>query len=89
MTRWLFGSLLLLLVGGASYFFGYARGSATAAPEEREALEREFARSMHGVVLEGSFTVDGSEREAATERYAIERVEKVGGDIWLFHAARR
>ena len=86
MKRWLLGSISLLLVGSVCYFFGYARGSAAIAPEEQEALERAFARSMRGVVLEGSFTVDGSDREASTERYTVERVEKVGGDVWLFHA---
>ena len=45
---------------------------------------------MRGIGLEGSFSIDGSEREASTERYTVERVEKVGGsDIWLFHARLR
>lgn len=86
MKRWLLVLVATLALCGVSYFLGYSRGSATIAPEERAAHEEEFANSMTGVVLEGSFTVDGSERDAATERYTIERVEKMAGDIWLFHA---
>ena len=88
MKRWLLvlaGLVGALVLGGLSYFLGYSRGSASIAAEERAVLEEEFARSMSGVVLEGSFTVDGSGREASTERYTVERVEKIGGDIWLFH----
>lgn len=71
---------------GIGFALGYARGSDTTSPEERAALEASFAESMNGVVLEGSFTVDGSDREPAVERYTIERVEKMAGDVWLFHA---
>ena len=92
MKRWpavligLLGFIALCVVGGAGYLVGYARGSASIAPDERQALENAFAESMSGVVLEGGFTVEGSERDPGSERYTIERVEKMAGDIWLFHA---
>ncbi len=51
MKRWLLGSILLLLVGSACYFFGYARGSAAIAPEEREALERVLPARMRDLAV--------------------------------------
>jgi hypothetical protein len=76
-----------IAAGGAVYLWGYTNGSATLTTAEQRALEVEFERSMSGVVLEGSFTMDGTETDALrTERYTVERVEKTAGDIWLFHA---
>ena len=87
MKRWLAVGLTVVVAGGVGYILGYGRGSAAITSEEQAALEEEFARSMSGVVLEGGFTVDGSEREGiSAERYSIERVEKMAGDLWLFHA---
>lgn len=92
MKRWLLGLVLILGalgLGAGSYLWGYAAGSATLTTEDRRALEEEFTRSMNGVVLEGSFTMDGAEPAPGslrTERYTVERVEKTAGDIWLFHA---
>lgn len=63
--------------------------SSSAPPDaaERQAREEAFAASMRGVVLEGSFTIDGREdRKLRVERYEIEKVVKIGGDIWTFHA---
>ncbi len=80
-------AIAVLAVGGLGYGFGYSQGSASISSDEQKALEEEFTRSMSGVALDGAFTVDGSDRdEARGERYTIERVEKVAGDIWLFHA---
>lgn len=63
--------------------------SSTAPPNdaERQAREEAFAASMRGVVLEGSFTIDGREdRKLRVERYEIEKAAKLGGDIWTFHS---
>ncbi len=63
--------------------------SAAPHPDDAEqrAHEKAFAESMRGVVLEGSFTIDGREDlKLRTERYAIEKVVKIGGDIWTFHS---
>jgi hypothetical protein len=47
-------------------------------------LERQFQESLSGVTLTGSFTTGG--KELRDEKYTIEKVSKVGGDVWLFHA---
>ncbi len=63
--------------------------SSTPPPgdAERQAREAAFAESMRGVVLEGSFTIAGREAgKLRAERYEIEKVVKLGGDIWTFHA---
>ena len=63
--------------------------SSTAVPDaaEQQAREEAFAESMRGVVLEGNFTIAGREEsKLRAERYEIEKVVKVGGDIWAFHS---
>ena len=63
--------------------------ACSSAPDaaEQQAREEAFAESMQGVVLEGSFTITGREdRNVRTERYEVEKVVKLGGDIWTFHA---
>lgn len=82
-SAWVF---VCAVFAGIGFYFGYARGSDSVAPVEQTALENAFAQSMSGVILEGSFNVDGSESDAAVERYTIDRVEKMAGDVWLFHA---
>ena len=86
MKRWLLVVPVLIVMLALGYAFGYARGARTITTTEQAQLEQAFAESMQGVVLEGSFTVDGMERPPSTERYTVERVEKTAGDIWLFHA---
>ena len=48
--------------------------------------ERQFAERMRNVKLVGTFTVDGRTAAAATDRYEISSVEKVGDDLWRFNA---
>jgi hypothetical protein len=62
-------------------------GCGSSDPE-RAALEAEFERSMQNVVLLGTFTVTGRGDDARLrqERYEIERVSKLAGDIWTFQA---
>ena len=75
-----------------------ACSTGAATPEEQEALEEAFEKSMRGAVLVGNFTVfeeDGGSEAAEgegpavrlrTERYEIEKAVKQVGDIWTFHA---
>lgn len=90
MRRWLVGLVLAiaLVASWASlYALGYEAGSRANITNEQRALEDAFARTMSGATLNGSFTVDGkSEGAPRTERYTIDRVERVAGDVWLFHA---
>ncbi len=90
MKKWLVrlgGILMVAVLIAAGYVLGYDRGARTRTTAEQQALEHEFERSMTGVILEGSFTVDGREdSELTVERYTVERVERMAGDIWVFHA---
>lgn len=82
--------LTLLLLGACS--------PGPPPSEERAALEQAFEESMRGVVMDGHFTLaplDGGEAAAAEDgesvrlrgdRYEIEKVAKVAGDLWTFHA---
>ena len=60
-------------------------GSKGEAEKEQEKREREFQESMTGVVLEGHFTLNGKEG-LSVERYEIEKVSRMPGDFWVFHA---
>ena len=60
-------------------------GSKGEAENEQEKREREFQESMTGVVLEGHFTLNGKEG-LSVERYEIEKVSRMPGDFWVFHA---
>ncbi len=62
-----------------------ACGSKEEAENEQEILEREFQESMAGVVLKGHFTLDGKEG-LSPERYEIEKISRMPGDFWVFHA---
>lgn len=64
-----------------------ACSAATENAPEQEALEQQFTESMQNVVLDGSFTVDrGGEAHIRPEKYTIESVSKVSGDVWVFQA---
>ena len=86
MKRWLLRITVLVSIGIGSYFFGYARGDTASISEEQKELEEQFTHSMTNVVLKGEFTMNGRKTDPTVERYTIERVEKMAGDIWLFHA---
>ncbi len=65
-------------------------GSKPVDPVSLTDLERQFTERMRDVTLVGSFTVDGGEDRAPREdRYRIERVQKVGDDLWQFRAVVR
>ena len=73
---------ILVLCSLLVYSYLGAAGDATPAQEE---LEKQFQESMAGVVLKGHFTLNGREglRE---ETYTVEKITKMPGDYWLFHA---
>ncbi len=77
--------LLLAFVGGWIVArTGMGMGVDPASLGDRE---REFAERMTGASLVGVFTVAGREdRPGTPDRYDIERVQKVGDDLWQFTA---
>jgi hypothetical protein len=48
--------------------------------------ESQFEQMMNGAVLVGHSTLDGKEGLSGEERYSIDHVSKVGGDLWMFQA---
>lgn len=78
------GWMLCILV---AFLLGCSSAPTAASDAERESLEKEFSDSMTNVVLDGSFTVNrAGETRVRREKYTVESVSKVGGDIWIFQA---
>jgi hypothetical protein len=48
-------------------------------------LEAEFEKTMTAAVLTGKFTSLKSDK-ISSDKYTVEKVTKVGADIWLIHA---
>lgn len=62
-------------------------GCSHKSPLEPAAnLESQFQQMMNGSVLVGHSTSDHREGLSREERYSIDRVSKLGGDIWMFQA---
>lgn len=60
------------------------KGNRTA--EEKSRFDK-FEKSMSGVKLVGSFTIDGRDNKLREEEYVIESVTKTDeGNLWLFKA---
>lgn len=59
---------------------------AKAESHDRQALEKEFQKTMSGATLVGHFTVSGlpGGGPLKEERYNIKNVSKLTGDWWLF-----
>ena len=76
------------LVCTALTFFLFACGSSELGDDERARLEAELAESMRNVVMEGHFTVTGRGDDAKLrpERYEVEKMVHVAGDLWTVHA---
>jgi hypothetical protein len=55
------------------------------ADPDRAALEKQFEESLTGATLVGSST-RGSKPGLSEEKYTIQKVSKLQGDTWLFHA---
>ena len=58
------------------------------APEDaaRAKLEAQFEQTMSGATLVGFFTMEGSDEPPRDEKYTINKVTKMKGDLWLFAA---
>jgi hypothetical protein len=61
---------------------GCSKKPATTQDE----LDRKFQEMMKGVTLVGRSTRLSDDRIAGDEKYVIEKVSKLAGDTWLFHA---
>ena len=72
----LFGCFLLIAV------VGFAQ---SAVAPEMTAAEKQFQEAMADVTLVGYFT-SGDKAELKEDRYVIERISKVGDDLWKFEA---
>jgi hypothetical protein len=74
----LFGCFLPLLTAAAL-------AQNTPPPPELSAAEKQFQDSMTDVTLVGYFT-QGDKADLKEDRYVIERISKVGDDLWKFEA---
>ena len=89
------GLLIMVLVGTWLYAAPESvEGDAAAAEESiEEALQRlheKFAATLNGSTLIGNFTETGTGEKGLTEeRYEIESVELLQGELWLFKARIR
>jgi len=59
---------------------------AAAAPKlDQAALEKDFAETMSGATLIGSFTVSGApEKKLTEEKYTITKCKKLENGLWVF-----
>ena len=48
--------------------------------------ETQFQQMMNGAVLVGHSTLDGKDGLSGEERYAIDHVTKLTGDVWMFQS---
>lgn len=78
MRRATFGLCTVLLLAGSS---GCSKKDPGAA-----ALEKQFQESLTGATLIGRHSVTGQQKELREEKYTIEKVSKLSGDLWLFQA---
>ncbi len=72
------------------------KATAKAQVPDQAALEKEFAQSLTGVVFVGRYTIDQPEdkpdvqvkadAKPREDRYTIQQVSKISGDLWLFQA---
>jgi hypothetical protein len=60
--------------------------SAGCARKAVPDVEKQFEQMMTGAALVGRSTLDGKEGLSGEERYSIDRVTKIGGDVWMFQA---
>jgi hypothetical protein len=56
------------------------------APNIAADLEKQFEQMMTGAALVGHSTLDGKEGLSGEERYSIDHVTKLGGDVWMFQS---
>ncbi|HVJ83765.1 MAG TPA: hypothetical protein VNC50_22040, partial [Planctomycetia bacterium] len=60
--------------------------AAADSKADRQVLEKKFIDTLTECQMEGSFTIDGSKRPPASDKYTIAGVRKIGGDDWLIEA---
>jgi hypothetical protein len=60
---------------------GCAKKPAAAADAEKQ-----FEQMMTGAVLVGRSTLDGRDGLSGEERYSIDHVSKLAGDVWMFQS---
>ena len=81
--------ITLCLIAGAMWVgAGFSPALAAGGPTaDRAALEKKFQELLSGAVLEGSFTIDGRDRDGRLhdEKYSIRSVHKLPGGLWLFN----
>jgi hypothetical protein len=68
-------TLFLVLLAGCS-----------KKPNPAVDLEKQFEQMMTGAVLVGRSTLDGRDGLSGEERYSIDHVTKLAGDVWMFQS---
>ena len=77
MKRALLATILLFLLTGCA---------RKPSVDFQADLEQKFQQMMSGVTLIGHSASLKDESVAGEEKYVIEKVSKLGGETWLFHA---
>ena len=49
-------------------------------------IESQFEQMMNGAVMVGHSTLDGKDGLSGEERYSIDHVSRLSGDMWMFQA---
>jgi len=75
----------LLLLSAPLLLAAAAFEQETAPAPELNAAEKQFQEAMTNVTMTGHFTV-GDSTDLHEDRYVIESVSKVKGDLWKFEA---
>lgn len=74
-------------IAAAQEATGDAAAAESSASDRQVELEQQFAEKLTGATLLGSFTVLGEEDGTLRQdRYQLETVKKLRGDLWLFEA---
>ena len=77
MKSALLATILLFLLTGCAH---------NPSIDSQADLEKKFQQMMSGVTLIGHSASLKDESIAGEEKYVIEKVSKLGGETWLFHA---
>jgi hypothetical protein len=80
----LFAIVLIVLSTSAAGVSAQEKRATT--PEDRAALEVQFARQLTNARLSGSYVVEGRQGPPQHDQYTLRKVEKSEGDKWLFTA---
>jgi hypothetical protein len=60
--------------------------ACTKKPTNPADPEKQFEQMMTGAVLVGHSTLDGRDGLSGEERYSIDSVHKLAGDVWMFQS---